>query len=162
MSIDHRKTVAHQPSYVWSFHPVATDTPFKVCRCKDPDTGRPLRNKCPKLRRANRSWSLTHGQWAYQLELPPTADGKRRQLRPTTGFENRDAAQDEIDQVRRLLDLAGKDPTRLIQGPRRATGDLPDLDTVRFRLKTDTALGGIPTLAQYLTGWVNDIEIDEN
>lgn len=147
---------------------MATDTPFKVCRCKDPDTGQPLRNKCPKLRRANRFWSLTHGQWAYQLELPATANGKRRQLRPSTGFENRDAAQDEIDQVRRLLDLAGKDPKRLtevadlIQASRRATGELPDLDTVRFRLKTDSALGGIPTLAQYLTGWVNDIEIDEN
>jgi hypothetical protein len=117
---------------------VATDTPFKVCRCKDPDTGRPLRNNCPKLRRANRSWSLTHGQWAYQLELPTTADGKRRQLRPSTGFENREAAQDEIDQVRRLLDLAGKDPKRLtevadlIQAARRATGELPDLDTVGF------------------------------
>src|SRR5689334_2832354 len=40
-----------------------------------------LGNDCPKLRRSNQAWSLTHGAWAYQLELPPTAEGRRRQLR---------------------------------------------------------------------------------
>jgi hypothetical protein len=35
MSSNHRKTAAHQPPH-WRFHPVANDTPFKICRCKDP------------------------------------------------------------------------------------------------------------------------------
>lgn len=147
---------------------MATDTPFKICRCKEPETGKPLRNKCPNLRRANNSWSITHGQWAYQLELPLTAEGKRRQLRPSTGFTDREAAQDEIDHVRRLLALAGKNKQQLIQiadviqTSRDTTSTLPDVDTVRQRLRAGGALSGVPTVAEYLTGWVNDTEVDEN
>ena len=37
---------------------------FKICRCRDPYTRKPLGNSCPKLRRANRAWSTHHGQWA--------------------------------------------------------------------------------------------------
>lgn len=103
---------------------------FKICRCRDPHTRKPLGNTCPKLRRANRAWSTNHGQWAYQIELPPTADGQRRQLRPT-GFADRAAAEREMDHVRRLLDLAEGDRHRLveladsIQISRRATASCP-------------------------------------
>lgn len=168
MSSNHRKTAAHQPSPHWRNHPVANDTPFKICRCKDPETGKPLGSKCPKLRRANRSWNPIHGQWAYQLELPPTADGKRRQLRPSTGFADREAAENEIDHVRQLLGLARKDKDKLIkiadlvQNCHRAGEDLPDVDTLRQRLRMESPLSGVPTLAEYLTGWVTHIEVDEN
>lgn len=168
MSSNHRKTAAHQPPPHWRNHPVANDTPFKICRCKDPETGKLLRSKCPKLRRANRSWNPVHGQWAYQLELPPTADGKRRQLRPSTGFADRDAAEAEIDHVRQLLGLARKDKDKqgkiadLVQNCWRTGADLPDVDTLRQRLRMDSPLSGVPTVAEYLTRWVKDIDVDEN
>src|SRR3954463_14232331 len=133
MSSNHRKTAAHQPPHGDST-PVANDIPFKICRCKDPETGKPLGSKCPKLRRANRSWNPIHGQWAYQLELPPTTDGKRRQLRPSTGFADREAAEAEIDHVRQLLGLARKNKDTLVkiadlvQNCRRTGEDLPDVD----------------------------------
>jgi hypothetical protein len=53
----------------------------KRCGCRDPGTGKPAGNSCPKLRRASGTWSSEHGHWQYQLELPVTATGQRRQLR---------------------------------------------------------------------------------
>ena len=166
MTSDHRKTAAHRRPPHWRSQPVAPDTPFKICRCRNPETGKPLRSECPKLRRANRSWNPVHGQWAYQLELPPTAEGKRRQLRPSTGFADREAAEAEIDHVRQLLGLARKDKlikiADLVQTGRRTGADLPDVDTLRQRLRMESPLSGVPTVAEYLTGWVTDIEVDEN
>jgi integrase len=140
---------------------------FKVCRCRNPETGKPFGTGCPRLRRANDSWNPDHGVWAYQYELPPTAEGRRRQLR-FTGYPTRAAVQDEVDQVRRLLDLASTHKQRLVemgdllQISRRETGALPDFDTVRQRLLNDSPLTGVPTVAEYLTGWVTEIEVDEN
>jgi integrase len=163
MSID--DTDAH---HCWGARvPTADGTLFKICRCRDPETGKPLRTTCPKLRRPSGSFSLDHGRWTYQLELPPTADGKRRQLRPPA-FVDRTAAEDELDGVRRLLDLAGRDKDRLIQigdllqDALRTTGVLPDLETVRRRLRSHGPLAGVPTLAQYLPMWLQDLEVDEN
>ena len=140
---------------------------FKRCGCRDLRTRKPLGNICPKLRRANRSWNPDHGQWAYQLELPPTTEGRRRQLRPT-GFDTRKAAADELDHARELLELAGRNRRRrieigdLLQNAMRVGGALPDLDTVRNRLRTDTPLAGVPTLAQWLTVWLNRLKVDDN
>ncbi|GAA2845521.1 hypothetical protein Acy02nite_47000 [Actinoplanes cyaneus] len=149
---------------------MASPVPFKICRCKDPDTGRALLRHCPKLRRPNRSFSPTHGQWAYQFELPPTSDGKRRQLRPSTGFADRQDAQAEIDQVALLHSLAGRDKRQrtaigdLIQTSRHTTGVLPDTDTdtVRRRLRAGDPLADTPTLAEYLNDWITVIEVDDN
>jgi integrase len=163
MSID--DTYAHQP---WGARvPTAEGTLFKLCNCRDPETGKSLRTTCPKLRRANGSWSLDHGRWTYQLELPPTTDSKRRQLRPS-GFVDRATAEDELDGVRRLLDVAGRDKYRLVQigdllqEALRTTGALPDLETVRRRLRSHGPLAGVPTLAEYLPMWLQDLEVDEN
>jgi hypothetical protein len=140
---------------------------FKRCGCRDPRTRTPLGNNCPKLRRANRSWNPDHGHWAYQLELPLTADGRRRQSRPT-GFDTHKAAADELDRARQLLDLAGRNRRRrteigdLLQATLRAGGTLPDVDTVRNRLRTDTPLVGVPTLAEWLTTWLNRLTVDDN
>ncbi|GAA4595871.1 tyrosine-type recombinase/integrase [Actinoplanes octamycinicus] len=142
--------------------------PFKICRCKDPDTGKALSRRCPKLRRPNRSWNPGHGQWAYQLELPPTKDGKRRQLRPSTGFVDREDAQTEIDQARLLISLAGRNKQwltqigDLIQTGRRINGVLPDVETVRQRLRSGSPLTGAPTLTEYLTDWIKVVEVDDN
>lgn len=56
----------------------ANGSVYKRCGCRDPKTKKPLGNNCPRLRRANRAWNPDHGQRAYQLELPPTAEGRRR------------------------------------------------------------------------------------
>jgi hypothetical protein len=145
----------------------AEGTLFKVCRCRDPETGKSLRATCPKLRRQNGSWRPDHGRWTYQLELPPTADGNRRQLRPPP-FVDRAAAEDELDAVRRLLDLPHGDKNRLVeigdmlQQARRNGGALPDLETIRRRLRSQGSLAGVPTVAEYLPEWLQDLEVDEN
>jgi integrase len=163
MSID--DTDAHR---LWGARvPTAEGTLFKICSCRDPETGKLLRTTCPSLRRPSGSWSLDHGRWTYQFELPPTAAGKRRQLRPS-GFIDRTAAEDQLDGVRRLLDLAGRNKDRLvqigdvIQEALRTTDALPDLETVRRRLRSRGPLAGVPTLAEYLPMWLQDIEVDEN
>jgi integrase len=145
----------------------ADGTLFKMCRCRDPNTRKALGSGCPKLRRANRSWNPEHGTWAYQLELPTTADGQRRQLRPI-GFSSRAEAVQEMEHARRILDLAAGNRRRLVelgdlvQTARRATGTLPDVETVRRRLSSDSPLTGVPTLAEYLPTWLKDLEVDES
>lgn len=140
---------------------------YKRCNCRHPATRKPLGNDCPKLRRPNRSWNPAHGQWSYQLELPPYAAGGRRQLR-RTGLAGHDAASDELDLARQLLDLAGRDRRRraeiadLLQAAVRAKLPLPDLDTIRRRLRGDGPLAEPPTLAAYLTDWLAGLQVDDN
>ncbi|RLK23799.1 site-specific recombinase XerD [Micromonospora sp. M71_S20] len=140
---------------------------FKRCGCRQPDTGKPFGNACPKLRRPNRAWSSEHGHWAYQLELPATGDGRRRQLR-RAGLDSRREAAAELDHARALLALAGHDRRRrteiadLLQATVRAGGVLPDIDGVRQRLRGDGPLAQMPTVAEYLIQWVNELTIDAN
>ncbi|WP_435204100.1 tyrosine-type recombinase/integrase [Micromonospora sp. bgisy143] len=140
---------------------------FKRCGCRHPDTGKPLGNDCPKLRRPNRSWSFEHGHWTYQLELPPTADGGRRQLR-RSGLPTRRAAADELDHARELLALAKGDRRRrteigdLLQNTARTKRPLPEVDRIRQRLRGDGPLADAPTVADYLTGWLTHLSVDDN
>ncbi|MEU7926366.1 tyrosine-type recombinase/integrase [Micromonospora sp. NPDC049107] len=140
---------------------------FKRCGCRHPDTGKPLGNECPKLRRPNRSWSFEHGHWTYQLELPPTADGGRRQLR-RSGLPTRRAAADELDHARELLALAKGDRRRrteigdLLQNAARTKRPLPEVDRIRQRLRGDGPLADAPTVADYLTGWLTHLSVDDN
>ncbi|MET8323349.1 tyrosine-type recombinase/integrase [Micromonospora sp. NPDC005189] len=140
---------------------------FKRCGCRHPDTGKPFGNDCPKLRRPNRAWSSEHGHWAYQLELPPTADGQRRQLR-RSGLPTRRAAADELDQARELLALAKGDRRRrteigdLLQNAARTKRPLPEVDRIRQRLRGDGPLADAPTVADYLTGWLTHLSVDDN
>ncbi|MFB9803875.1 tyrosine-type recombinase/integrase, partial [Streptomonospora salina] len=136
-------------------------TTFKRCGCTDPATGKRLGAACPRLKRANGTWSPTHGHWSYQIELPPTREGKRRQAR-RTGLATRDEASEALAHIRGLLDLAGEDDyteTRiadLVQQALRQRRELPGTEDVRRRL-----LGGAdpsaeaPTVGEWLTEWVN-------
>ncbi|MEW2426529.1 tyrosine-type recombinase/integrase [Micromonospora sp. NPDC047644] len=140
---------------------------FKRCGCRHPDTGKPLGNDCPKLRRPNRAWSSEHGHWTYQLELPPAADGARRQLR-RSGLPSRRAAADELDHARELLALAKGDRRRrteigdLLQNAARTKRPLPEVDRIRQRLRGDGPLVDAPTVADYLTGWLTHLSVDDN
>jgi hypothetical protein len=132
---------------------------YKRCTCNDPATGRRLGNRCPRLRRAGGAWHPTHGTWGYQLELPTPPGRARRQLRPC-GFDSRDAAADERDHARALLELAGDDEHLRIQiadlllEQRRAGRPLPDRDTVARRIRAGIPATTTTTTAEYLTTWL--------
>src|SRR5215470_7645771 len=86
-------------------------TTYKRCGCRD-TTGRLLGRSCPRLRRPGGGWSPKHGIWHYQLELPPTPTGGRRQLR-RGGFPTQTTAQAEADHAAALLALASDDAGRV-------------------------------------------------
>jgi hypothetical protein len=113
--------------------------------CRDPETERLLGRRCPKLRRANGQWSPHHGTWSYQLELPPKADGKRRNPLRRSGFTSQDAAEQEITQVLQLLGITKVRQTQikitdLITETIKNTKKLPDADTVRRKVRTGQQL----------------------
>lgn len=143
-------------------------TTFKRCACRDPNTGRRLGNSCPKLYRAGtRSWSSSHGSWHYRLELPPTVDGRRHQLR-RGGFATRTDAVNERDHVALLLRQARGDPSDarriadLVQLALRAGKPLPDIDAVTAMPDTSRLAVPAPTVAAYLTAWLADLPVDDN
>src|SRR5688572_3417570 len=112
---------------------MAEGSVYKRCTCRV-ETGRRVGPGCPKLRRPGGGWATNHGTWGYQLELPPTPEGRRGQLR-RTGFDTRDDAIAERDQARALLRLAGGDEApaaeiaTLLQQTRSGAA-LPDRDVV--------------------------------
>src|SRR5690606_32102103 len=82
-------------------------TTFKRCTCRTPQ-GKPLGVKCPRLRRPSGAWNSAHGLWGFQIELPRTADGRRRQAR-RTGLADQGTALGELDRIKALLGAAGED-----------------------------------------------------
>jgi integrase len=140
---------------------------FKRCGCRDPRTRKALSNACPKLRRPAGAWSSDHGVWHYQLELPRTPAGQRRQLR-RGGFATNREATAELEHAAALLDLAARDPQRraeiaeLLLAAVRAGVALPDLASIRHRIQADVSLEDAPTVAAYLTEWLAGLEVDPN
>ena len=138
---------------------------YKRCSCHDPRTRKPVGPQCPKLRRRNRSWHPGHGSWAYRLELPPTAEGRRRQLR-RAGFPDRDAALQERDHAREALAFAGVDRSArtrvadLLQRQVRCGLPMPDLDELRHRIRSGSPIIGVPTVAEWLNVWITRIKVD--
>ncbi|MFG6197213.1 tyrosine-type recombinase/integrase [Nonomuraea sp. JJY05] len=129
---------------------------FKRCSCRDAG-GKELGQKCPKLRRPSGGWNHRHGIWHYQIELPPTPDGKRRGPLRRGGFTSQDDAEAELAQVRALLALAGpREPaTRtqiadLIKRTLAETKTLPNMETVRRKIKTGLDLTQEITVEQWL------------
>jgi hypothetical protein len=136
---------------------MAEGSVFKRCSCRDAN-GRRLGSRCPQLRRGRGAWNPGHGRWGYQLELPPRADGSRRQLR-RTGFDSRDAATDERSQAKALLDLAGDDPTLAAEiadllAAVKPGAPLPNRDTIARRVRAGLPATITMTVAEYLHQWL--------
>ncbi|MEU6036149.1 tyrosine-type recombinase/integrase [Actinomadura sp. NPDC047616] len=132
---------------------------FKSCGCRD-QAGRKLGQQCPKLRRADGRWSTTHGTWNYQLELPPNADGTRRGPLRRGGYPSQDAADDEMNEVRELLNIAAGDTgvavkiADLITATVRETKKLPAAEEVRRKVRTGQDLARSITVGEYLDQWL--------
>lgn len=116
---------------------MAAGTTYKQCGCRD-DNGRRVGQKCPRLRRKDGAWSRDHGNWYYQLELPPHPDGTRRTPLRRGGFGSQATAQHELNQARELLAIpppgdleARRRIADLICRSVRTDGGLPDPGTVR-------------------------------
>ncbi|MBQ1022820.1 tyrosine-type recombinase/integrase [Micromonospora sp. C95] len=130
----------------------------KRCTCTDPDTGKRLGSRCPKLRRPGGGWHPTHGVWGYQVELPIRPAQPRRQLR-RSGFDSRDAATTELRHARALLDLADGDHHLAVQvgdllHACRPGTPLPDRDTIAARIRAGVPASVPTTTGEYLTGWL--------
>jgi integrase len=131
----------------------------KRCTCTDPDTGKRLGSRCPKLRRPGGGWHPTHGVWGYQLELPVRPARPRRQLR-RSGFDSRDTAAAELRHARALLDVADGDTHVAAQ-----IGDLlhscqpgiplPDRDAVAARVRAGVPASVPTTTGEYLNAWLD-------
>jgi integrase len=105
------------------------------CDCADPDTGKPLGQKCPRLWRADGSWNSRHGKagWAARI---PVSGGTRLVKRYT--YKSKAEAEAAAKHVGKLLDLAADDLTRARIGDLVVTvkrnADLPAVEDVRRRL----------------------------
>ncbi|WP_372491786.1 tyrosine-type recombinase/integrase [Nocardiopsis dassonvillei] len=153
---------AHHPE--GKRRPVSTvreGSTFKRCTCRHPDTRTPVGARCPKLRRRNGTWSSTHGRWGYQIELPPTAEGKRRQARKV-GLACQEDALGELAHIKILLETAHADEPEtlvrvadLIQTALRAHTPLPDVEEVKRRINLGVDVRTtVPTVEEWLTEWL--------
>ncbi|GGL42653.1 tyrosine-type recombinase/integrase [Planomonospora parontospora] len=137
---------------------MANGTTYKTCGCRDEATGKQLGKQCPKLRRPGGRgdwWSSTHGRWAYQLELPAHADGRRRTPLRRSGFATLEEAEAELDHARGLLAL-DEDPqvrrqiTELILVTLKETRALPPTEEVRRKVRTRQDLNQQISVAEWL------------
>ncbi|MEU6997394.1 tyrosine-type recombinase/integrase [Nonomuraea sp. NPDC046570] len=133
-------------------------TTFKTCSCRDEATGRKLGKACPKLRRPGGGgewWSSTHGRWAYQLELPAHADGRRRNPLRRRGFATLEEVEAELEHARALLAL-DEDPhvqrkvTELMLSTLKDTKALPPVEEVRRKVRTRQDLNPTVTVAEWM------------
>ncbi|WP_182907603.1 site-specific integrase [Microbispora sp. H13382] len=136
---------------------MANGTTYKTCGCRDAATGKQLGKKCPKLRRSGggERWSSTHGTWAYQLELPPHADGRRRSPLRRQGFATLEDAEAELDHARGLLALDTDPHTRrkiceLMLSVLKDTRALPSIEEVRRKVRTHQDLDRTVTVAEWM------------
>ena len=138
---------------------MASGRTFKRCNCRDTETGKRLGRTCPKLWRADGQWSPRHGTWTYQLELPPTLDGKRRNPLRRGGFATQTAAEEDLADARALLAISTDPRTRdkiteLILCTVKETRRLPDVETVRRKVHTGQQLGRKVLLGDWLDIWL--------
>lgn len=132
---------------------------YKRCGCRDTN-GKLFGKACPRLRRGN-GWSSNHGAWHCQIELPATADGKRRPLRRGS-FPTQTDAEAELGRIRAALAVAdASDPyevTRvgdLIDAAVRAGHSVPTVEHIRRMLYLGRDTNTIPTVAEWLTEWLH-------
>ncbi|MEV0406050.1 tyrosine-type recombinase/integrase [Actinoallomurus sp. NPDC050550] len=104
-------------------------------------------------------WSLHHGTWSYQLELPPKADGRRRNLLSRAGFSSQDEADKEIIQITELLGISPDHQTQikvadLIVETIKKTRKLPNAETVCRKVRTGQQLNRKILLSDWLDIWL--------
>ena len=124
------------------------------CYCRDPETGKPLGKKCPKL--TNRK----HGSYSIRRELPPREDGTRRSF-SRAGYDSLKAAQADLDHVRALLGLADTDDAEgltqiadLLEKVADEKAPLPDIEATRRRLSHGLDLTNRLTVGEWLDMWL--------
>ncbi|GAA0491027.1 site-specific integrase [Paractinoplanes deccanensis] len=136
-----------------------TGTTSKRCGCRNPATGKPWGTACPKLRRGT-TWNPNHGVWQYQIELPKSADGRRRPLR-RAGFDSQAAASEVLRRITEALavcepgDIANL--TRagdIIETAVNADQQVPDAATVRRLLYAVEKLDTVPDVATLMTMFI--------
>ncbi|MFC4123268.1 hypothetical protein [Nonomuraea zeae] len=132
-------------------------TTFKTCSCRDAETGKRLGKACLKLRRpgGGERWRSTHGRWAYQLELPPHADGRWRNPLRRRGFATLEEVEAELERARARLAL-DEDPhiqrkvTELLLSMLKDTKALPPVEEVRRKVRTRQDLNPTVTVAEWM------------
>ncbi|WP_113983258.1 tyrosine-type recombinase/integrase [Spongiactinospora rosea] len=129
---------------------------YKRCTCRNA-AGKRLGTNCPKIKRATGAWSAVHGRWYYQLELPPMSDGTRRNPLRRGGFDSKTDAEDEMGKARELLAIPAPDDdsarqamTDLITATIRETRALPDVETVRRKVRTGQDLARRMLVGEWL------------
>ncbi|GGK40613.1 site-specific integrase [Pilimelia terevasa] len=136
----------------------------KKCNCKN-QAGKRLGIKCPKLTRADGTWNYHHGVWALQVELPPAADGTRRQYR-RSGFTTSKQVEAERDRVHELIGLGGDQQIRTeigdIIADLKAGQPLPDRDAIARRVRAGVAVYDDTSTGAYLDEWLANRRVSEN
>lgn len=132
---------------------------YKRCGCRDPHTRRLLGRNCPRLRRPGGGWSPHHGSWGYQLELPPTRDGERRNPLRRGGFATQTAGEAELTRAQELLAITTDRNLQikiadLIVDTVKKTRALPDPDTVRRKVRTGQDINRQISFGDWLEIWL--------
>lgn len=129
-----------------------TGTVYKRCACKDPDTGKPLNQNCPRL------GEQRHGTYLLDVRIDTTARRGRRLKRG--GYPTKKAAEAALTRVRHLVRLAGDDARMrakigdMIFDRSKRRGELPTDEEVRRRLGAGIDLDvPEPTVAEWLETW---------
>lgn len=111
--------------------------------------------RCPKLHRG-KTWNPNHGVWQYQIELPKTADGRRRPLR-RAGFGSQSAANDVLQRITEALAVCEPGDTTnlsragdIIEKALNADRQVPDAAEVRRLLYAVEKLDVIPDVTGLL------------
>ena len=133
---------------------------YKRCKCRDSD-GREIGASCPKLKRADDTWSPTHGTWYGKQELPGAPAGQRLHLR-AGGFGTKDEMTAWFAEALLLLSIPESGPEghavrqeilTLIKESRRRSAPLPGYDDLRRRFREGIAFQP-GTTGEYLLTWI--------
>ncbi|MFD7428443.1 tyrosine-type recombinase/integrase [Streptomyces sp. NPDC059818] len=101
----------------------------------------------------------THGTHEVHQELPPTEENTRRRFR-RTGYATVKDAQNDLDKLRKILDLPGEDEDAarrvgdLLQAVMRGRKPIPDASDVQRRLGVGIDLEGKMTMGQLFESWL--------
>lgn len=131
--------------------PAPKGTVYKRCSCKDPDTGKPLNQHCPRLA------AQRHGAWMLDARID-TSDTPRRRLK-RGGYRTRAAAEAALRHIQDLARLAGDARMLarigdLVFERSKRGGQLPTAADVRRKLGAGGDLAAPDaTVAEWLEEW---------